>query len=185
MNFQIRKITAGIFALNLFLITLPVVTLAQTPSSTNQATSNRIQVWCSKTVPRIAVLLTNSTNSLPKRQQFVATRKQNLQNRINKLQQRGANVTQLTADFNIYSGMMDKWVADFQIYISDLQAVQQYDCGTSKGAFANAIKIANTAHKQIGVDLRAFRSYYKNTLMVDFKTARQTVAHIKKPKTAQ
>lgn len=142
---------------------------------------NRTQAWCDRIVPRIARLIENATNNLPQRQQYIAKRKQNVQERITKLQQRGADVTQLTSDAQTFSGMLDKWVADFQTYIADLQATQQYSCGTSKGQFAAAVKTANTAHQQVRADLIAFRDYYRSTLIPDFKAARQSIQGKRKP----
>ncbi len=146
----------------------------------NTARKTKTQVWCNKIVPNIQTQITNGSTTLAKRQQWVATRKQKLQDRINKLQSMGANVTQLTTDYQTFSGMMDKWIKDFQTVITDFQATQQYTCGDAQGKFVQALKTARQQMQIVKQDGQSMETFWKNTLRPDFLTAIQQVKQKRK-----
>lgn len=141
---------------------------AQTASATPKT-----QAWCQKTVPKISSILSGSSSNLAKRQAWVATRKQKIQERINKFKQQGLDVSKVTADFQTFSGQLDKWLTDYQTFITNLQATQQFSCGQAKGQFAAAVKTARSQRQVVKQDRDTFRDFYNQTLWADFQTLRQ------------
>ncbi len=145
-----------------------------TPSAIGTAGA-KAQAWCQTVVPKISSILSNSAANLSKRQSWVATRKQKIQDRINKFKQKGLDVSKVTADSQTYSNQLDTWIADYQTFVQNLKTTQQFTCGQAQGQFSAALKTARTQRQKVKQDRDTFRDFYKNTLVVDFQALRRLI----------
>ncbi len=158
-----------------FLLVVSPVFGQNASSSAKEALVN-----CQKVTARINGAVTSAQARIQARQRFAAGRKSHVQDRIQKLQARGADVTKLQADFQQFSALFDTWLADYQKYITLLQAAQNFNCGTSKGQLKTALQQVQNQHAVVRKDREAIKTFYQNTLKPDFKTIRETSKKIKK-----
>lgn len=176
---KISKIILSIFLVITLLFSVSASAVAQSVTPTSKR-AERIQDRCGKVTTEIQTRITNAGNNLIKRQAWVSERKQKLQNRINKLKNEGADVTQLTTSFQTFSAMMDKWITDFQTAIADLKATQQFTCGDAHGKFVKALKTAREQFKIVEEDGDGIRLFWKKTLKHDFHNVYNQVREKKK-----
>lgn len=175
MSFK-GKATLTTFVTTGFLVFTTFSAYAQTTGTpSSNGNSAKVQAYCQKVTSNITQRISTANAGLAKRQDYATKRKANLQTRIQSLQSRGADVTKLQADNQQFGALLDKWITDFQTYISDLQATQSLTCGKAQGKFVAAVKAANAQMKIVRQDNGAIQDFYKNMFASDFQAARQSI----------
>ncbi len=162
-----------VFSLGLTSVSAEVAT----PSSKRMV---KTQAACDKATERINQFLSESSPSLTKRQSYAANRKANIQKRIDNLAAKGADVSKLKTDFQQYIILLDKWVTDYNILITNFKLAQNFKCQESKTQFKDAVKTAQDQRKILREDREAIRKFYVNTLKPDFQAAIQALKNSKK-----
>lgn len=148
---------------------------AQAPNSSK---ANRVAADCQKVTAALNGRTTSAAARIAARNAYVARRKSQVQDRIQKLQARGADTTKLSADAMQYATLLDKWLADYKTYIVDLQSAQNINCDTARAQFKVALQTARNAHTVVNQDRTAVQNSF-NTLNSDFKSAVQSVKNMK------
>lgn len=170
---KIIAITLGILTFVSFLPP-PVFGQSTTPKITSTAPQGlKVSNWCKQILPKINNRILSSQAKLTRRQAWAVARKQKIQNKINKLNANGEDSVKASADLLTFSGMVDKWLSDYKVYIEDLQGTKQFSCGNSHGDFKNAMRKANDQIKVVNQDKEAFKNFWATTLSKDFQVQKQ------------
>lgn len=100
------------------------------------------------------------------------TAKQRLSQLIEKLQQQGYDVSQLQADGETWDGKIQKFSADYVVFINKLTDTKNAPCGQSEGTFRTLLNQARQQVKIIHQDSVDARAYYQTVIKTDIQAIR-------------
>ncbi len=168
MKKRLFIISFSILCLTLFAPTQVIAqqtTLTPTPTSTTQQK-------CQIITARISAMITNANKRLQQRQSGASTRAAAIQKSIQNLQAKGVDVSKLQADLTQLTTLLNQSVTDFQLYITKLQATQNFTCGDAQGQFKQALIAARTQLQVVRQDNKTIMQFITGTLMKDLQVLR-------------
>lgn len=104
--------------------------------------------------------------------------KERLNNLVTQLKAKGLDTTKLETDVATLNTKTDKFVTDYEAYITKLKDTKAYACGHSDGEFRSALQLARTAILPVRQDVIDIRSFYQTTIRPDLIALRTQLAKI-------
>lgn len=92
---------------------------------------------------------------------------------VTKLETRGYDVTALKNDLLLLDEKIQKFAADYVIFIDQLKQTQSFACGQSEGAYAQALTKAKTQLRLIREDALDIKNFYLNVIKADLRELRE------------
>lgn len=116
-------------------------------------------------------------NSNKRLTSFKKTREK-LQGFINRLDNKGYEVDILKADLVTFDAKVDKYKADFAVYLTLLKETKQFTCGKSETEFKAKLEAARAQRKIVQQDSVDLRTFYAKTFrqhILDLKSQTQVL----------
>lgn len=89
-----------------------------------------------------------------------------------RLDKKGLDTSKLRADGKTLDNMIAKAASDYAAFIQKLTDAKQFPCGTSQGAFKNAMEQARAQLKVFHSDVKDIRSFFKTVIRPDLQALR-------------
>jgi hypothetical protein len=148
-------------------------------SNTNNRATNlkqKIQErWnqrCDVLESRIELRLTRYNNNKERHLNIYNKMKETMNKFIERLREKGYNVSQLETDLATWQTKIDQFKTDYATYIQKLEATKNYACGESEGKFVQALAESRTALRTVHQDILDIRLYYQQTIRKDLQALR-------------
>lgn len=98
--------------------------------------------------------------------------KTRFQELIQRLDEKGYDTTKLEEDAQVLDEKIQKFAADYVIFIEYLTATKGNACGQSDGAFAQALAKAKAQLKIVRADAADVKNYYQEVIKPDIQALR-------------
>lgn len=166
---QIKKIAVIVTAGSALFMAAAMPVLAEDSPSSPGA---RLQQRCTQATQRIETAVARYNNNKEKHVQQYENLAVRLADLGEKLKARGYDISKLQADGKILRDKIAKFAADYADTISKLEATKQYACGSSQGAFKQALKTAQDQLKVVKADSVDIRNYYQTVVRPDVQAVK-------------
>lgn len=166
---QIKRAVIVVTVSSALLMTFAMPVLAENTPSTGGA---RLQQRCTQATQRIETTVARYNNNKDKHVQQYKDLAARLSALGEKLIAKGYDISKLQADGKILNDKIAKFASDYADVISKLEATKQYACGTSQGAFKQALKTAQDQLKIVKADSVDIRNYYQTVIRPDVQAIR-------------
>ena len=93
-------------------------------------------------------------------------------NIVNRLKDRGFDVTKLEADLKDLNTKIVNAAKDYEAFVNILRDTKTVVCGQSQGQFASKMEAAKKQLTVVRADTKDIRDYYINTIKADIKEVR-------------
>ena len=97
-----------------------------------------------------------------------------LNNLVSKLKARGCDASQVETDLSAFDKLINELVTAFNLFLDKVHAVGVPVCQEQPGDWRTALTAAKDQLRAVQAKQREIRTFYKNTLKPDVKTAGQT-----------
>jgi DNA repair exonuclease SbcCD ATPase subunit len=145
-------------------------TALQLSPGLNKAELKLIDPWtirCSNVEKLVDKKLDNFDNKKTKHYEKYIQLKERLTEKVNAWEDRGYDVDKLKEDLTTLENKIKEFTSDYNTYIDKLKATKNFTCGKSEGDFANALKEAKTALKEVRKDVVDIKTFYWTTVRQD------------------
>lgn len=166
---QIKKIAVIVTAGSALLMAAAMPVLAENAPASSGA---RLQERCTLVTQRIETTVARYNNNKDKHIQQYKNLAARLSALGEKLRAKGYDTSKLQADSKVLNDKITKLSQDYADFTSKLEATKQYACGSSQGAFKQALKTAQDQLKVVKADSVDIRNYYQTVIKPDIQAIR-------------
>ena len=146
------------------IIFLAIAVSVSAEDSSENSTSNKTKNFtrvCDKINEIVSLKLQRFDDGHVRRINAYNNMQNRIENLIAKLEARGANTTQISADYENLTLAIETFKADYETYIKKLKSLQNYTCGSSEGAFKSALRDAKAMLPILRADAKAINVQLK------------------------
>lgn len=133
----------------------------------------KVAVKCEMIESRVSEKITRFNNNKDGHIVRYNKLKDNLTRIINKLSEKGLDVTELKADLQTLDTKIKKFSTDYQAYITKLGQTKGFACGNSEGNFKSKLEESRSALKLVLEDAKDIQKFYKDEIKPDIQKLRE------------
>jgi len=159
---KMKKVMLSIFVSSMILLTLLTFASADVNDSSNMSSNgsyveHNYSIICTHINQSVTARINAFENGNVERIKAFNSMESSVQAMINNASARGVDVTNLTLQYNDLKSKIDKFNSDYATFISKLEGLSNYTCGSSEGQFRSALNDAKLSLPLLSEDAKAIR----------------------------